>query len=679
MRLARASIVFLFLVATIGAQNQQYVISTYAGGGALPTRVPGNSLPIGGSALALTGDAAGNVYFTSMNSVFKLDPHGIATRIAGNGRQGYSGDGGPALNAHFSMGQNVPSPPYIGSLPPGLAVDNAGNVYVADNGNSRIRRISPEGIVTTVAGNGTYGFSGDGGPAVNAHLSSVLGLAVDGAGNLLLADSNNHRVRLVATDGTINTVAGNGVCGFSGDGGPAAGAQLCNPAGMAMDNGGNLLIADISNDRIRRISPAGIISSAIGTGLSAPINVTVDATDNLFVVSAIGNWWEDGEEVRRFSTDGTATVVTGGPCVPRTPSCPPAWYDGVTDLTYIGEGLSTAIDGDGNLLVAAPYIRRIYRVSPDGSIAIAVGNGEYDFSGDGGPATSARMGAPGSLAVDGAGALFFVDPYNARIRKVSADGIITTVAGNGMWGFPTDGGAALDTSLSPNGIAIDRAGNLFICNNLGGVHKVSPDGIITKVADGHCQVVAADLAGNLYIADGVSIRKMSPDGSITSTLVSPAVSLAVDSAGNLFLAEIFRVRRLSPDGSIVTVAGNGTQGFSGDGGPATDAQLNYAVGVTVDGTDNLFIADRENNRIRKVSTDGIITTIAGNGTRDDSVDGGLATDVAIPAPNAVAVDDAGNVYYGSVDNNVIRVLRPKQPSAGHSLGSPHGTRFDINR
>ena len=220
----------------LSAQAQQYVISTYAGGGPLPIQTASTSLSIDWNSKGLTAGPRGDVYFTSLNCSFKLSPDRILIRIAGDGRPGYSGDGGPATNAEFSIGQLVDSNPYLGSLPPGLAVDNAGSVFVADNGNSRIRRISSGGFVTTVAGNGTFGFSGDGGPAISAQLSSVLGLAVDPAGNLLLADSDNHRIRRVALDGTITTVAGNGVCGLSGDGGPAASAQLCNPTGVVMDD-----------------------------------------------------------------------------------------------------------------------------------------------------------------------------------------------------------------------------------------------------------------------------------------------------------------------------------------------------------------------------------------------------------------------------------------------------------
>ncbi len=238
----------LSAAALTPAYAQEYVISTYAGGAPPPTPASGLNLAIGlPQGIAL--DMAGNVYFTSLNCVFRLGQDGIVTRIAGTCRAGYSGDGGPATSAQFRLDSTDPTtPPYIGTdrrtLPPGVTVDNAGNVFVADYGNYRIRKISPDGIVTSVAGNGTFGDSGDGGLATGAQLSNVFGLAVDSAGNLFISDSDNHRVRLVTPDGLITTLAGNGTCGSSGDGGLAGSAQLCAPAGIATDRRGNLFVAD---------------------------------------------------------------------------------------------------------------------------------------------------------------------------------------------------------------------------------------------------------------------------------------------------------------------------------------------------------------------------------------------------------------------------------------------------
>src|SRR5215469_8838460 len=230
MRLARASIVFLVLSVAALAQTQEYVISTVAGGSILPrTPVPGVNMSLR-FLKSVAADAIGNTYFVASNCVFQLNQDGIVTRIAGTGQPGYSGDGGPATSAQLQLESVALAPPlayYVDPPPPGIAVDNGGNVYVADNGNYRVRKISPDGIITTVAGSGTAGFSGDGGPAISAQLSPVSGLAIDAAGNLLIADFSANRIRRVAADGSIATMAGTGDCGLTGDGGAAAMAQIC--------------------------------------------------------------------------------------------------------------------------------------------------------------------------------------------------------------------------------------------------------------------------------------------------------------------------------------------------------------------------------------------------------------------------------------------------------------------
>jgi sugar lactone lactonase YvrE len=196
-------------------------------------------------------DVAGNVYFSSGNSVFKLDPAGNLARVAGTGMQGFSGDGGAAISAQLWS-------PY------GVAVDISGNVYIADTSNNRVRKVSPAGIITTVAGNGGYGYSGDGGSATSASFYGPIDLAVDPAGNLYIADTNNYAIRKVSPAGIITTVAGNGTSGYSGDGGPATSAQLASAVGMALDSAGNLYFGD--NERIRKVNKAGIVTTVAGNG-----------------------------------------------------------------------------------------------------------------------------------------------------------------------------------------------------------------------------------------------------------------------------------------------------------------------------------------------------------------------------------------------------------------------------
>src|SRR5439155_1327972 len=249
----------LLLASGTAAWAQQYVISTIAGGPPAPTPIAAVDASIGHT-YAVATDAAGNVYFISDNCVFKLEQqNGVLTPVAGNGSYGVSGDGGPATSAQLLCSQ-------------GVALDGAGNLFVADTiaytisfstrYTSRIRKVSASGIITTVAGNGTYGFSGDGSPAIFAQLLGAQGVALDGAGNLFIADA--ERIRKVSPDGIITTVAGNGSQGSSGDGGPAINAYLDRPQGIAVDRAGNLFIADATNNRIRKVPSDGTITTDAG-------------------------------------------------------------------------------------------------------------------------------------------------------------------------------------------------------------------------------------------------------------------------------------------------------------------------------------------------------------------------------------------------------------------------------
>ncbi len=370
------------------------------------------------SAIFTTGKTA---LLAVLASACLAHAQGIIKTVAGNGTPGFLGDGGPATSAEVNFTTSTASGTLGNSTgnPKGVAVDAAGNIYIADYGNERIRKVLTNGNITSIAGNGIAGFSGDGGPATVAAICTPEGIWVDSSGNVYIADQDGY-ARRVNSRGTINTLAGNGAQDYSGDGGLATNAGLYWPSGVATDAAGNLYIADTQNNRIRKVTPGGTISTLAGTGMPG-------------------------------------------------------------------------------------------------------------YSGDGGPAKAAELDWPAAVAVDSAGNVYFADLYNGAIRKITVGGTITTVAGGGFY-LPSNGMLAAQAFISnPSGVAVDSAGNIY--------YSDSGDNLIVQV----------------------------------------------NSAGLLTI-----------------VAGNGSQGFSGDNGPATSAALNFPSGVTVDSAGNVYFADNGNNRVREI-------------------------------------------------------------------------------
>jgi uncharacterized protein (TIGR03437 family) len=646
----RFVILQVFLFCTGFAQAQQYVISTIAGGAALPTPAAAVSASIGDPPRVAV-DAVGNLYFGSMHSVFKVDLTGNITRIAGNGQSGYSGDGGIATAAQLEY-------------PDGIAVDAAGNVYVADLTAQVVRLIAPNLTISTYAGLGTAGYTGDGGPAIQAQLNAPTGLALDAAGNLYIADSGNHAVRKVSKSGVIGTTAGIGSPGYSGDGGAATSAALDQPEGVAVDASGLLYIADTFNNRVRVVAPGGIIQTVAGTGISSfsgdggpaanaalflPTDVATDSGGDLYIAD-YGN-----SRIRQVAQGNIQTVVGSSETTVIFNLAP------ATTIRLNGP-TGLAVDGSGDIFIAEGGIGtgtglgmgdyKIWKINGVGVVSTAAGNGIENYSGDGGPATAAQMNTPSNMVLDAVGNLYIADSANNRVRRVSPGGVIVTVAGTGVAGYSGDGGPAAGAMLSnPEGLASDADGNVYIAdtgNNR--IRKLLPSGTIISIAGN----------GNAaFFGDG---------GPANSASIHAPEALYSAGGGHIYIADTGnqRIRELLPDGTIVTVAGNGVQGVAGDGGAATAAQLSLPAGVTLDPAGNIYIADRGNNRVRLVSTSGTISTFAGAATFALG-DGGPATGAQLSAPASVALDAAGNVYIADSGHNRIRVV------SGGAIGTLAGT------
>ncbi len=612
---------------------QQYLITTIAGGSLPPTDVPAVTVSLANTN-AIAVDGHGNVYFSAAGQGQGGYPSAVFKIDRGGVLTLVAGD---VRNAGFS-GDGGPATAARLSDPMGLAVDPAGNLYIADFLNNRIRKVAPNGIITTVAGNGSAGYSGDGGPATSAALNGPSAAAVDAAGNLYIADRWNDRIRQVSANGIITTVAGNGTEGNTGDGGPATSAEL-TPAGVTVDAAGNFYIADneegFNNGSIRKVTPDGTITTMANLGTTVPPfslgGLTVDATGNVFVA---------GEDV-------------------------------------------------------------IVKVSPGGTTTIVAGTGIPGHSGDGGPSTSAQLYGASGVAVDPYGDLYIADSGNG-VRRVSPSGIITTItgaAGGQNVVVAGDGGSAAGASLiSPAAVALGPAGSFYIADVVG-VHKVAASGIISTVGQFNTPGgVVVDAGGNLYVSDtgNYRIRKVDPSGAISTIAGNgtqaysgdggPATSaellgprgLALDTAGNLYFVDYQAypyicgvnpfdlepvictvvtslVRKVATDGTISTVAGTGTSGYSGDGGPATQAQINAQGGLAFDAAGNLYIAD--GFVVRKIAVGGTITTVAGNGAQGCTGDG-PATTVPLAQPFAVAVDSAGDLFIADAFGNLIRKVAP---------------------
>ena len=680
-------------------------------------------------------DASGNLYIGDEYTVRRIAAgSGIISTFAGNGQQGYSGDGGPATKAELG---------YVG----GLAFDKAGDLYIADETHNVVRRIAAgSGTIATIAGNGKPGYTGDNGPATEAELGGPYGLAVDQFGDLYIGTSGAIR-KVAAGTSTITTFAGNGDVGYEGDGGPATKAEVAEPSAMVFDAFGDLYFADGWANVVRRIAAGTtMITTVAGTGprqsgtsgngdggpatsatLSDPQGLAIDAAGDLFISDTYNGAVREvtaSNKIISSIADGEASCSAlggdGGPaiaanlCYPFGLTIDPAGNLYVSDPDYSTVREITALVAPPTASTASPLLSlapgtyataktltitaapgvEVY-LTLNGSVPTTSGEGYYTPIAINGPVTVKAVALePGRLPSE-----VVTATYNVT---APAPATITTIAGSGVVGNPGTGGPAREAEFGYlYGIATDSTGNLYIADpNNGAVWKLTAatrtvsvvagtpgtrgsyfgeGGPATKAVLNFPEFVTLDAAGDLFISDSQNYRvfKVSAATGIISTYAGggqtynyptfgdggPATDaqlqdpqgIAFDKLGNLYIADssINRIRRVNATTGIITsVAGSTTATALGDGGQATAAMLSYPANIALDGSGDLYIVDQGDSRIRAVaSKTGIITTVAGTGIFGSSADGVLATHASI-GPWGIAVDSSGTIYFGNVDNTV---------------------------
>ncbi|TZF86380.1 T9SS type A sorting domain-containing protein (plasmid) [Pedobacter sp. BS3] len=686
------------------------VVSTFAGSG-----VAGSADGTGTGAsfnepAGIVIDSSGTLYISDMrnHTIRKITPAGVVSTLAGTvGTAGFADGTGSAAKFNY---------------PFGLAVDRSGDVYVADRYNYKIRKITPVGVVTTIAGS-TAGFADSSNP-LTAKFNNPVGVAVDSAGNIYVGDYTNNRIRKITAAGVVSTLAGQTSPG-SADGIGGA-ASFTNPFGVTVDNLGNVYVADYNNQKIRKITPSGIVSTLAGSGtiglaegigsaasFKYPVDVITDNIGNLYVADGnnkirkitITGYTINPELPGGLSLNAATGVISGTPSAVSpatnyiitaynqagnssdtlnieiintpphiaypdvqnyiknqiiTPIAPvntggpvPATTYGETSTITISGDVSRpqgiAIDKSGNVYIADRAYHRIRKITPQETISTLAGSGTAGFA-DGSSAT-AMFNNPSDIAIDSAGNVYVSDIQNERIRKISPAGQVSTLAGDGSVGS-SDGAGTSASFYYPFGLSLDSTGNLYVADRANHrIRKVTVSGTVSTFA--------GSTAGSI-------------DGTGTSAKFNNPVGIAISQAGDFYIGDFNnnKIRKITSTGEVTTFAGTGSAG-SADGSVAT-ASFNGPFGMAFDGAGNLYIADYTNNKIRKIAPTGTVSTLAGSGT--GALTDGIGTAASFKNPADVAADADGNLYVADYLNDRIRKIVTTGYTINPSL--PTGLTFD---
>lgn len=680
-----AALLFMMSLAAPGlySQTPAYTFSTLAGIGGRQGSINGSGggigFPLFNAPSGVVVNKSGNLYITDSGNelIREVTPAGTVTTLAGAvGLNGITD--GTGIGASFNS-------------PQGPAIDASGNLYVAEFSSSTIRKITPAGVVITVAGLALSSGNSDGTGSA-ARFFKPSGVAVDGSGNIFVADSGNNTIRKISA-GVVTTFAGTaGVTGSLDGTGTAASFNY--PRSVVIDSAGNLFVADTNNNAIRKITSAGVVTtlagkaatfgSADGVGPAARFNfpngLALDGSGNIYVADELNHL------IRQVTPSGTVTTLAGAAGTAGK-------VDGTGSAARFNNPTGVSVDGSGNLYVADYNNELIRKITPAGVVTTIAGvatiSGALD--GIGYNLTPAEFSNPSSTAVDTLGNVYVADTGNSIIRRISAAGVVTTLAGSPTTPGRVDGAGTAASFTTPGGVATDAAGNVYVAdaaNHL--IRFITPAGVVSTLAgtggtagsaDGagttasfnFPTAVAVDGAGNVYVADynNDAIRKISPAGIVSTLAGSPGVvgsadgvggaarfnhprGVAVDSGGNVYVADFGNqtIRKISPGGLVLTLAGS--SGVSGTSdGAGSIARFNGPSGVAVDGAGNVYVSDTNNSTIRQVTLAGVVTTIGGLAGSASNVDG-VGSAARFDHSAGLATDALGNLYIADTRNHTIR-------------------------
>ncbi len=664
---------------------ENYTFVTFAGAG---TAGPGWFDGVGTAArisgpVGLARDGSGNTYLadSANNTIRKIAPDGTVTTLAGLAGSPGSNDG-LGGEARFNT-------PY------GIAVGKDGTVYVADSNNHTIRKITPAGMVTTIAGlAGVPGSANNTGSA--ARFNFPRGITVDSENNLYVTDTSNDTIRKITPKGAVTTIAG-----FAGHPGAVDSkgifASFNLPVGIVNDGNGNLYVADFNNGSVRKVTTKGVVTTLAGsvattnlvdgTNLIAtfdnPFGIAFRAPNQLFVTD------QPALNVRMVTTDGNVSTIAGSAFHPGDSNAIG------TNATFVSPGGIVA--DDTNLYVSDFGNSSIRKISSTFEVTTFVGSSAAPGSADGN-GTAAQFDFPSDIKFDSSGNAYVADQGNSTIRKITPDGTVSTLAGSpGVIGT-NDGLGSAALFDKPIGVGPDKNGNIYVADSLTNtIRKITPDGTVTTLAGSLLGAgtnngigsaaqfsepfsVAVGPDGNIYVSDthNSAIRKVTPDGVVSTfagTIGTAGISngvgvaaqldfpegIAFDSQTNLYVADdgSFTIRKIAPDGTVTTFAGIATTNGSTDGA-GTAATFNFPFGVAVDASGNVFVGDTRNEVIRKITPAGNVTTIAGLAGQTGNLDG-TGADARFNGPENIGVDGQGNVYVADSGNHTIRKGNPALP------------------